>query len=130
MLWKDVWKDEVDGNDLTEFLPSYLKQYPRRPMVKLKEGDRIKTATVKRKKKEIWVEAEITSVDCSLAQVVFEDSRIQDVNMRKVCESVCSSFLSRPARPNHCHVLLLNHLFIHSHKLNNSWLMLISRLTI
>ena len=87
-VWKDVWKDEVDGNDLTEFLPSYLKQYPRRPMVKLKEGDRIKTATVKRKKKEIWVEAEINSVDCSLAQVVFEDSRIQDVNMRKVCELI------------------------------------------
>ena len=75
-VWNDVWRDEADGNDLTDFLPSYLKMFPERVMVKLQEGDKIRLATVKIKKKEIWVEAEINWVDCSLAQVSFEDPRI------------------------------------------------------
>ena len=74
-VWKDVFIDIKDGNDLTEFLPCYLKQFPHRPMVRLKEGDKIRLATVKSNKKEIWVEAEVNEVDGSLAQVSFEDTR-------------------------------------------------------
>ena len=83
-VWNDVWRDGEDGNDLTEFLPSFLRQFPRRPMVKLQEGDKIRVATVKKKKKEIWVEAEINWVDCLLAQISFDDPRIG----QKMCELI------------------------------------------
>ena len=62
----DVWKDVDKG--VRDFVKNYVQQFPKRAMITLKEGDRVRTELNGR-----IVEAEVTEVDASLVRMSFSE---------------------------------------------------------
>ena len=63
----DVWMDIDPGT--RDFVKLYMQQFPNRTMVKLSEGDHIKADLHGE-----WLDAEVTDVDNSLAEITFPDN--------------------------------------------------------
>ena len=62
----DVWKDVDKG--VRDFVKNYVQQFPKRAMITLKEGDKVRTELNGR-----IVEAEVTEVDASLVRMSFDE---------------------------------------------------------